>query len=288
MKEKDLLAMNLQFFAEDADDYSEDVGANEQDPAELADEVDDAEQSDEGVNEEVTDPQFDTDRANAAFASMRRELEAARRQQAEIDSLYARQYGGYANPETGQPITSARDYFEAMAAQERMQVRAQLQENNIDPTVIDSMIANSPAVREARAVTAELNSIRASQMMNDDFKKVLSLDTTMSSEDDIVNDPSYDTVVGYVQSHPGVRFDEAYKLINFDRLANSKGTAAKQAAINEIKGKNHLSTGAAVNINSTAEDIPESLLETYKESFPGRSLKELKALYNKAKKSQKG
>lgn len=288
MKEKDLLAMNLQFFAEDADDYSEDVGANEQDPAELADEVDDAEQSDEGVNEEVTDPQFDTDRANAAFASMRRELEAARRQQAEIDSLYARQYGGYANPETGQPITSARDYFEAMAAQERMQVRAQLQENNIDPKVIDSMIANSPAVREARAVTAELNSIRASQMMNDDFKKVLSLDTTMSSEDDIVNDPSYDTVVGYVQSHPGVRFDEAYKLINFDRLANSKGTAAKQAAINEIKGKNHLSTGAAVNINSTAEDIPESLLETYKESFPGRSLKELKALYNKAKKSQKG
>lgn len=288
MKEKDLLAMNLQFFAEDADDYSEDVGANEQDPAELADEVDDAEQSDEGVNDEVTDPQFDTDRANAAFASMRRELEAARRQQAEIDSLYARQYGGYANPETGQPITSARDYFEAMAAQERMQVRAQLQENNIDPTVIDSMIANSPAVREARAVTAELNSIRASQMMNDDFKKVLSLDTTMSSEDDIVNDPSYDTVVGYVQSHPGVRFDEAYKLINFDRLANSKGTAAKQAAINEIKGKNHLSTGAAVNINSTAEDIPESLLETYKESFPGRSLKELKALYNKAKKSQKG
>ena len=109
-----------------------------------------------------------------------------------------------------------------------------------------------------------------------------------STMDDIVNDPSYDTVVGYVQSHPGVRFDEAYKLINFDRLANSKGTAAKQAAINEIKGKNHLSTGAAVNINSTAEDIPESLLETYKESFPGRSLKELKALYNKAKKSQKG
>ena len=287
MKEKELLAMNLQFFAEDAD-YNEDVGANETELAEQSDMVDDAEQSDEGEIEEVTAPQFDTDRANAAFASMRRELESARRQQAEVDALYAQQYGGYTNPETGQPIRSARDYAEAMAAQERMQVRAQLQENNIDPRVIDSMIANSPAVREARAVTAELNSIRAGQMMNEDFRTVLSFDSSKASEQDIVNDPSYDAVVDYVQAHPGVRFSDAYKLINFDRLSNSKGIAAKQAAINEVKGKNHLSTGAAVNVNSSTEDIPESMIETYKENFPGRSLKELKALYNKAIKSQKG
>lgn len=288
MKKKELfLPMKLQFFAEDEDYVDGDEGANETDFADQSEE-DDAGQSDEGVNEEVTEPQFDTDRANAAFASMRRELEAAKRQQQEIDALYARQYGGYTNPETGQPITSARDYFEAMAAQERMQMRAQLQESNIDPSVIDNMIANSPAVREARAVTAELNSIRAGQMMNDDFKKVLAIDSSKSSEEDIVNDPSYDVVVGYVQSHPGVRFDEAYKLINFDRLASSKGAAAKQAAINEVKGKNHLSTGAAVNVNSSDEEIPANMVELFKDRFPDKNMKELKALYNKVIKSQKG
>ncbi len=289
MTKNDLfIPINLQFFAEDVDNADENEGVNETDLAEQSDEENDAEQSDESVTEEAAEPQFDTDRANAAFASMRRELEAAKRQQQEIDAMYARQYGGYTNPETGRPITSARDYFEAMAAQERMQMRAQLQENNIDPSVIDNMIANSPAVREARAVTAELNSIRAGQMMNEDFKKVLALDSSKSNEQDIVNDPSYNMVVDYVQSHPGVRFDEAYKLINFDRLTSFKGAAAKQAAINEVKGKNHLSTGAAVNVNSGAEEIPAAMIENFKDRFPDKSMKELKALYNKVIKSQKG
>ena len=125
MTKNDLfIPINLQFFAEDVDNADENEGVNETDLAEQSDEENDAEQSDESVTEEAAEPQFDTDRANAAFASMRRELEAAKRQQQEIDAMYARQYGGYTNPETGRPITSARDYFEAMAAQERMQMRA--------------------------------------------------------------------------------------------------------------------------------------------------------------------
>lgn len=284
MKEKDLLAMNLQFFAED----SEDEGVNETEPAEQSEfESEDAEPTGEEVQEEPAAPQFDTDRANAAFASMRRELEAARREQADIDALYARQYGGYTNPETGQPITSARDYFEAMEAQERMQARAQLQENNIDPRMIDNMIANSPAVRQAKAATAELNSYRASRMMDEDFKKVLALDPTKTSEDDILNDPAYLTVVNYIETHPGTRFDEAYKIVNFERLAESRGAAAKQAVVNQVKSKNHLSTGTSIDVKDSDEDIPPAMVEQYKEMFPEKSMKELKALYNNTLKSRR-
>lgn len=283
MKEKEMLAMNLQFFAEDE---SESEGVNETEPAEQS-EIE-SEGSPEGeTHEEAAEPQFDTDRANAAFASMRRELEAAKRNQQEIDALYARQYGGYTNPETGQPITSARDYFEAMEAQERMQARAQLQENNIDPRMIDNMIANSPAVRQAKAATAELNSYRASRMMDEDFKKVLSLDPTKTSEEDILNDPSYMSVVGYIETHPGTRFDEAYKIINFERLADSRGAAAKQSVINQVKSKNHLSTGASIDVQDSDEEIPASMVEKYKEAFPEKSMKELKALYNKTLKSRR-
>ena len=281
MKEKELLAMNLQFFSEDAE-VSEAEGVNETEPADQSTESE-VEQSDEGAEEETADPQFDTDKANAAFASMRRDLEAARRQQQEVDSMYAAQYGNYTNPETGQPIRSARDYFEAMAAQERMQMRQKLQESDIDPHLIDNMIANSPAVREARAMTAELNSYRANNLISEDFKKVLALDPSKNSDADIVNDPSYEAVVGYVQTHPGTRFDEAYKLVNFDRLSSLKGTAAKQAAINEVKSKNHLSTGTSLDVPSTEEDIPASQIEQWKDWFPDKSMKELKALYNKTR-----
>lgn len=285
MKEKDLMfPINLQFFAEDLGDE----GANE---TEAADQSVESESVSEGAedsgNEEVTEPQFDTERANAAFASMRRELEATKRQQQEIDAMYARQYGGYTNPETGQPITSAKDYFEAMEAQERMQMRAQLQESNIDPRVIDNMIANSPAVRQAQAVTAELNSYRATQMLNDDFKKVLAFDSTKQSEEDILNDPSYMSVIDYVQRHPGTRFDEAYKIVNFERLTSSKGDAAKQAVINQIKSKNHLSTGTSVDVGDSEDEIPASLVEHYKELFPEKNMKELKALYNNTLKARR-
>lgn len=285
MKEKDLMfPINLQFFAEDLGDE----GANETEAAEQSVESESvSEGAEDSGNEEVTEPQFDTERANAAFASMRRELEATKRQQQEIDAMYARQYGGYTNPETGQPITSAKDYFEAMEAQERMQMRAQLQESNIDPRVIDNMIANSPAVRQAQAVTAELNSYRATQMLNDDFKKVLAFDSTKQSEEDILNDPSYMSVIDYVQRHPGTRFDEAYKIVNFERLTSSKGDAAKQAVINQIKSKNHLSTGTSVDVGNSEDEIPASLVEHYKELFPEKNMKELKALYNNTLKARR-
>ena len=117
-------------------------------------------------------------------------------------------------------------------------------------------------------------------MMEEDFKEVLKMDPTLASQDDIINADNYQDVVNYVATHPGMRFSDAYKLVNFDRLASSRTQAAKQAAINDVKGKNHLSTGAALNVADNQEDIPASMIEQYKELFPDKSMKELKSLYN--------
>ena len=278
--ENDLMAMNLQFFAED--EGAAEGGAEETVIAEQSNEGGATEETEQtSVNEGAAEPQLQSKEANAAFASMRREVEAARRQQKEIDDLYAQQFSGYTNPETGAPIRSARDYAEAMAAQQRIQANEQLRQANIDPSLIDNLINNSPAMRQAQAATAELNRINANRMMEEDFKEVMRLDPTMTSREDIINSDSYAAVVDFVSSHPGMRFSEAYKLVNFDRLTSSKGEAAKQAAINQVKGKNHLATGAALNVDDGAEDIPASMLEMYKETFPDKSMAELKALYNK-------
>ena len=286
MKEskKSLMAMNLQFFAED-DESASDVGVNETEAADQSEtaDVDTDANVDIGATEETAEPQKQEQsrETNAAFANMRRELEAMKRQQQEIDESYARQYGHLVNPETNQPIRGARDYFEALAAQERMNAREQLQQANVDPSLIDKMIQNSPVIRQAEAATAELNNIRARQMMEEDFKEVLRMDPTLSSQEDIIKADNYQDVVSYVQTHPGMRFSDAYKLVNFDRLASSRTAAAKQAAINDVKGKNHLSTGAALNVADNEEDIPPTMIEKYKELFPDKSMKELKSLYNK-------
>ena len=43
-----------------------------------------------------------------------------------------------------------------------------------------------------------------------------------------------------------------------------------------------------MNVNSGAEEIPAAMIENFKDRFPDKSMKELKALYNKVIKSQKG
>ena len=275
---EELVRMNLQFFAEGESVEAE--GVNETELAQQSD-LEGEEVSNESETEEVAEPQTQTAEANAAFANMRRQLEAAKRQQREVDEMYARQYGNFSNPETGQPIRSAKDYFDAMAAQERVNARAQMQEKGIDPSIIDSMIANSPVIRQAKAATEELNGLRAQQMLENDYKEILELDPSLNSTDEILNDPLMPLMMDKVAR--GMSLVDAYKIVNFDKLSSQKGQAAKQAAINQVKSKNHLATGAALNVADAGDEIPSNLVEKFKETFPDKSMKELKALYNKTR-----
>lgn len=286
MKKEVLFPYNLQFFAEE-----EGADENATEPVEQSEGTDTAEaetQESEGEEVEVAaEPQFQSEKANAAFASMRREVEAAKKAQSEIDALYARQFGNYKNPETGQPIRSARDYADAIAAQERMQARQTLKENNIDPGLIDSLIANSPVIRQAEAATAELNNIRSQQLIDEDVKEVMRIDPTLTNREDFFKDPGVIESVNYIASHPGMRLSDAYKIVNFDRLSSSKAAAAKQAVINQVKGQSHLANGNGLNVQDSSEDIPASMLESFKDMFPDKSMKELKALYNKTLQSRR-
>ncbi len=277
------LPMNLQFFAEgEGSEGSE----NTQEVAEPETEAVESQTETEGGTEEVAEPQTQSKETNAAFANMRRQLQEANQRLADTDAMFAKQFGNYTNPETGQPIRSAKDYYEALAAQERAAAREQMQQNGLDPNMIDNLIANSPAVRQAQAATAELNNFRAQQKLEADYKEILALDPSLNSVDDILNDPSMPLMTEKVAQ--GMSLVDAYKIVNFDRVFNSKEAAVKQQTINQVKGKNHLSTGASVNVSSDLEDIPANMLEDFQDRFPEKSPKELQKLYNMALKAKKG
>ena len=281
MKKEEMFPMNLQFFADgDGSEGSE----NTQEVAEPETEVS-TEEVDTSVTEEAAEPQPQSDAANKAFANMRRELEAAKKREADLNRIFADQFGEYTNPVTGERITDARGYAEAFAAQQRLQMEEQLKQSNIDPKIIDRMIQDSPAVRAAEAATAELNEIKAQQMLERDIKEVLALDPTLGSAEDLNNDPKLPEILEKVNA--GLSLVDAYKIVNFDRLTGAKGEAAKQAAINSVKAKNHLATGASLDVGDTGEDIPANMIEMYKESFPDKSMAQLKALYNKAREARR-
>lgn len=285
-----LMRYNLQFFGEETSEGATEAEVADQPESEgEVTETEDTSQGETGSNEEATEPQVQSEDANRAFANLRRAKEAAERRAAEIDSLYARQFGNLRNPETGQPIRGAQDYFDALAAQERMATREELRQNNVDPSLIDKMIANSPVMRQAQAATAELNSIKSQQLIEDDVKEVMRIDPSLSSREDFFKDPSVVQAVNYIQGHPErkLRLSEAYKIVNFDRLSSSKTAAAKQAVINQVKGQSHLANGNGLNVQDTSEDIPANMLDSFKDMFPDKSMKELKVLYNKTLQSRR-
>lgn len=273
----ELLPLNLQFFAEEAESVNESEAA-EPTGEEVAPET--------GVNEAEPAEQ-QTPEQNAAYAAMRRkaEADAQRKYQSEqqrLDAMYAKRFEGLTNPETGQPIRTPAEYLEALDAQDRLQAKEEMQQAGIDPSVIDRAIANSPIVREAQAAMDQLNQIQSQRMIEEDIRTVIQFDPSVNNEQDILSQENFGEVMDYVTSHPGMRFAEAYKLVNFDRLASQRATAAKQQTINQAKSKGHLSAPAGLSNDDNSVDIPPEKLEMWRDFFPDKSPKELREMYNKS------
>ena len=83
---------------------------------------------------------------------------------------------------------------------------------------------------------------------------------------------------------PGLDLVSAYKAVNFESLRNAGVKAAKQAAINETKGKGHLTSSSKTPKGSGDVEIPEAEIKNWQRFYPDKSMKELKALYAKVHK----
>lgn len=228
---------------------------------------------------------------NAKFAAMRRRAEAEAQQkfaaqQAALDRQYASMFGNYKNPETGAPIRSARDYFEAMQAQQKMDAKSQLERVGVDPNLIDQAVNNSPAVQYANSVIAQQEQAQAQSMISEDVEAIRAIDPTIKSAEDIAMLDTYPQILDLVQNTK-MRLSDAYKIVNFDRLVANQRQAGQQSAINQARSKNHLNAAAGISGSVDGEDIPTGELAEWKEWFPDKSPKELRALYNKTRRSKK-
>lgn len=273
--------LNLQLFAE---------GENEPEPAdpvtgtELIDEPEPAETPDDdpgeggdgGENEPApAAPAIDQ---NAIYAQARR---AADRRMNELDSRVASRFGNMRNPETGQPIRTTQDYFDALDAQERMNARREVQRRGVDPGLIDRMIANNPVIRQAQQVIRD-NTLRQGEMeLENQIQQISSFDPSVKSLDDIVKMPTFPVFDAYVRQ--GLSITDAYRLANFDSLAQRDAAANRQAAINSVRGKSHLAPigGVAGEAGKQLVDIPQNERYLWEEAYPDLSYKELKEKYNK-------
>lgn len=234
------------------------------------------------------------------FAAARKRAEAEFRkkqtiEQQRMNSEIKKRFGNATNPATGKPIESWQDYLDAFDAQEQMKAKEELETHGVDPSVLERAIAASPALRKAQkseemlnALTQQMQEEQGQRELENQIREIGRLNPSVKSFEDLLKQKNFETFDTLVTQN-GYSVLDAYKLANFDELAEMKTKAAKQAALNAAAGKNHLSGDGNGTLDSTeGEDIPSADLDKWQEFYPDATMKELKSKYNRALRQLKG
>lgn len=274
---ENLFDLDLQYFAE-----GEDAGVEVPESAEpTEDEVTEAESEETGETEESgnAEPPEQSAEENARYAAIRRRAEedARRKYESEMGQMnqqIAAMCRGITHPVTGQPITNVRDYVEALAIQQRQASEQELQEKGVDPSVINRMIETNPVVMQAQQVLESAKMAQANSALQNDLAELSKIDPSIKSLDDLAALPTFPQMLEFIAKYEGTSIIDAYKVFNY---GNSTQTA-RQQAINQMRGKDHLSTQTGIaQSDDEFVEVPAEIMARYKAE--GKTEKQIRSLY---------
>lgn len=273
------ILLDLQLFGEEVADaeVSETVEPTEEETSEVEETETGAEESGD------SEPQEQSAEENARYAAIRRRAEedARKRYQNEIgaiDSEIAALCEGKVHPTTGQPITSMREYVDALRVQERMTREQELRDKGIDPSIIDKAVAQNPIVRQSQAVIEEYKAMNAEYALRNDLDELMKLDPSIKGPGDLNNLPELPEILDRIANR-GESLVEAYKIVTYGKTTE----AARQQAINQMKGKSHLASQPnSVATNNDEVEVPAEIMSSWKAE--GKTEKQIRELYKKVAK----
>lgn len=224
--------------------------------------------------QEVAEPEKQSRETNAAFANMRRQAEAEA--QRKMDLKIASLCKDVTHPITGKPITTFAEYEDAIAAQNRIQAETQLKENGLDISILDDYVKSSPVLAQAQAIIERNEQEQADARLKRDFEELQMLNSDIKTFADLNNDERIGEILDRVNR--GASLVDAYKIVNFDKLMEKGTKGAKQAAINQARGKSHLEPTETLSEGGD-DGISDTMLHALKNNFPEKSEKEIRKLY---------
>jgi len=277
MVKKNLLTLDLQKFAEEV---VEESGENEvETPAESQEETE-SEVEETGEENGDAEPPKQSDEENARYAAIRRRAEedARNKYQSEMNALNQRVAAmcqGVTHPVTGRPITNVNDYMDALQIQQRQANEQELQEKGVDPQIIDRMIAQNPVVMQAQQVIEQNKMVAAENALQRDLAEITKYDPNIKGINDLAALPNFTEMLDRV-SH-GMSLVDAYKIVNYGKSTD----AARQQAINQMRGKDHLATQGGVEQDEEYVEVPPEIMSRWKSE--GKSEKQIRELYKTVK-----
>ena len=254
-------------------------GVNDPEPAEQENEVTEATETETDENPGAVEPEPQSAEENARYAAIRRRAEedARRKYESELGQMnqqIAAMCRGITHPVTGQPITNMRDYVDALAIQQRQASEQELQEKGVDPSVINRMIETNPVVMQAQQVLESAKMAQANSALQNDLAELSKIDPSIKSLDDLAALPTFPQMLDFIARYEGTSIIDAYKVFNY---GNSTQTA-RQQAINQMRGKDHLSTQTGIaQSDDEFVEVPAEIMARYKAD--GKTEKQIRSLY---------
>ena len=215
---------------------------------------------------------------NARFAAVRRraEQEAKRRSEQLIAGL------GLTNPD-GTPVTTW-EQAEAYRVQHQKDLRQEMMESNgWSQEQYNTFVGSIPEVQAARAQMVQAQMDQARAQLDRDLVELQKMDPTVKTLEDLAAKPDQEKFEGYVRK--GLSLVDAYKLTYGDELMARQGKAARQAAINDLRSKEHLVPSRSRG--SGAVDVPLDIQEQYHLLMPNATDEEIQKNYNEYVKQTK-
>ena len=281
------------------------TGAQEQDVADPAEGPAEPEDEDGDPADEGSEPQADSGKKPLSQAERR--ANAARRrqqeQQAAIDKAVAAAVqaeqqkhdqtmtqffrdANLKNTITGKPITSMDEFRQWQEAFAQKKAEQAMKTGKMTPEVLNDMISRHPVVQQAQAVidqhakeTQRQREAADKARLDAEMAEIRKLNPAVATVGDLLKLPCADSFRENIKK--GMGLYDAYRLADFDRLQASRAEAAKQQAMNNARGKDHLSPVGSRGPG--AESVPPEQMKIFRMMMPDKTDAQIQAYYNKHK-----
>lgn len=238
----------------------------------------------------------------AQTAEQRRENAARRRQaetQAAVDQAVAAerekhqkeladffQAASLKNTITGKPITSMEEFNAWKQDFAAAKLQRELKAGKLTPEALNQAIAQNPAVQQVQQMARESEEAKrraaeaeAKVRIDAELKEIGKMDPTIKGPEDLLKMPKAKEFYAYVKR--GFSFLEAYKMANFDTLTTRTAEAARQQAMTNARGKNHLTGTRQQGAGSLT--VPADELAMFRAFNPDATDEQIQEFYNRSK-----
>lgn len=190
------------------------------------------------------------------------------------------------NTITGKPITSMEEFNAWKQDFAAAKLQRELKAGKLTPEALNQAIAQNPAVQQVQQMARESEEAKrraaeaeAKVRIDAELKEIGKMDPTIKGPEDLLKMPKAKEFYAYVKR--GFSFLEAYKMANFDTLTTRTAEAARQQAMTNARGKNHL-TGTRQQ-GAGALSVPADELAMFRAFNPDATDEQIQEFYNRNK-----